>query len=215
MIDAGRGVQARPDLVAPFDVRRKRAQRHVDDRRADGRHPPLAEHGLGANEVVVARVLDVGAPGRLRELAVVAVADRAARRGRGHERAAGGRHADDQPRSASRGCTLTRPAICCPELSSLKEGIRKRAGRDGHGGVDDVRRRVHLHAGVPAEPAGERQAVVGHRVADRVARQPAAPAHREQFVRIQGQRIGAQRRQVLIGERIPDEQVVRRVRSGA
>src|SRR5215510_6221554 len=80
MVDPRGDVESWTDLVAALDVSGKSAERRVDGRRAHRRHFPLAEDGLGSDEVVRVRVLDVAAKRGLGEGAVVAVADRASGR---------------------------------------------------------------------------------------------------------------------------------------
>ena len=129
MIEPRGRVQAGPQLVAAFDRRRHGAQAARRSSAAPRALQSLSD-GLGTDEIVVARVLDVGAPGRcakspaevdaggLRRVARVRTS-RARRRRRGRARAAGA--AD------------TRPASCLPSLSSTTSGLAERAGRDRDG----------------------------------------------------------------------------------
>src|SRR6185295_15646003 len=70
---------------------------------------------------------------------------------------------------------------------------------------------VDLHAGVPPERADQRHTAIEARGAHRVPHQPAQTPLLEQFVGARRQRIGPKRREVLVGQRIPDQRVVVRV----
>ncbi len=96
MIQTCGDVQSRTDLVAAFDVRGERAERRVDDGRADRGHLPFTEDSFGSHQVVRVGVLDVAAKRGLGERAIVAVADRASRRRVRDERTASGRCPDQQ-----------------------------------------------------------------------------------------------------------------------
>ena len=126
MIDARGRVEAGPDLVAALDRRGEGAPAGRDERAPHGRQRPPAEDRFGAQEVVVARVLDVAAPRRLREVPVVPVAHRAARRGRADERAARARRADDQPGA---GMTHDASGDLLSRVVVVEQRIRDRAGR--------------------------------------------------------------------------------------
>src|SRR2546430_10932141 len=75
VIQSRRDVESRRQLVAPLHGRRHRAQRYGNRPRTHYRQPPFADDRLEPQQHVVARVLDVGSPRRLRELAVLALAD--------------------------------------------------------------------------------------------------------------------------------------------
>ncbi len=89
--------------------------------------------------------------------------------------------------------------------------VGERPGCQGDGPFRSLIRRVHLDAGIPPERVDERHAIVPRRVADGKVREPAASAHSQQFVGVRGQRVGTQRREVLIRERVANQQVVVRI----
>ena len=205
MIESGRRVQAGPDLVASLHIRGDRTQRQIQHRRAHDRHRPVADDRLEAHQIVIARVLRVGAPHGLREAAVVAVADGSARRRAADERPARRRCADQQA-----GDRVQRDPpgdlLAAVVVGEQRVGGRARGHRPG--GVDERRGRVHLHARVPPEGADERHAVVRGLIADGEAREPPAAAHPQQVVGAGGHGVGAKRRQVLVADGIADQKIV-------
>ncbi len=124
-----------------------------------------------------------------------------------------GPRAARRPRPARRpdGRRRGRPPACrrCRRATSglASEPVVTDAGR-----VGPRPSRVHLHAGVPAERGDKRHPAVGRRIAEREVRQPAAAAHPQQLVGVGRDGVRAKRGQVLIRERIADQQVVVGVR---
>ena len=209
MIEAGRDIQSRPHLVAAFGRRGDGPQRQLARGRAQQRQRPVADDGFEPEQIVVARILDVGAPRGLREILHVGFAERRADRHLTDERAAGAGPADDEAGDRMQGRRARRSAVrrcrraaagwtACPPVID--------AGR-----VDHIVAGVNLHAGVPAEGVGERHTAILAQVADRKIRQPAPAAHADQFVGADGQGIRPDGGQVLIRQRIADERVVRGV----
>src|SRR5260221_6982667 len=88
MVESRREIETRTDLVTALDERGRGPKRKLYRRRAQQGQPPVADDGLEPDEVVVARVLDIRAPGRLRETAVRVLDPGAARRVAGDVRRA-------------------------------------------------------------------------------------------------------------------------------
>src|SRR5262245_34836566 len=97
VVEPRRRVQAGADLVSSLDERRNGSERQVDGRRRDERDPPVAHNRFEPYQVVVPRVLGVGAERRLGEAAVRLVRARAPRGFTGQVRAARGGYSENQP----------------------------------------------------------------------------------------------------------------------
>ena len=109
--------------------------------------------------------------------------------------------------SPTAGVQATRPDHWRPSLSSWTRGFERAAGhRDRR--LDAGAVRVGLDPRVPPIGADQRHAWRRLLVADGIVGAPAARAHQQQIVGGGGHCVGAERRQVLVGERDADERIV-------
>ena len=86
--------------------------------------------------------------------------------------------------------------------------MRERAGRYRTRRFKPSHRAVCLHARIPPERVCQWKPRIRRGVADRKARKPAAAAHPKQIIGTRRQRVGPERRQVLISQRVADEQII-------
>ena len=96
-------------------------------------------------------------------------------------------------------------------------GVRQRARGEARGDFGAGRRQSDLreHARVVPEHAHGGHAAIPVVRADGIMGVPPAPAHRDEIVSRPGNGVGTQGRQVLVGERIADQQVLAAVRAPA
>ncbi len=122
------------------------------------------------------------------------------------------RDADTPTATAGDGRVTTRPTSCLPPLLSCRRGSES-----------EPTVTAPVHSTMPFTPCAwtpmsHREVLIsgspgaGRGVADGKTRQPAAAAHPQQVVGVGGQRVGPNREQVLIGERLADQDVAAAVR---
>ncbi len=195
-VGAGRDVDPRRQAIAPLDPAGKRPDGVAFGRLDPEGDVPAAPDQFPSHEPVVPGVFRIRAEGGLRRTAGDvrdAVRDPLAARGGRADPQSGQRIRADAP-----GQLLA--AVVVADARARQRPVGHRDGRRERGA-----RPAGFDAGVPAEGRDERQSRFGRRRADRERRAPAPPAHAQQIVGARWHGVGPQRGQVLIRERITDE----------
>ena len=116
------------------------------------------------------------------------------------------------PQAPATGASRPVPTSCLPPLLSCTRGSES-----------EPTVTAPVHSNMPFTPCAwtpvsqrevliDRQPGSARRIADRKVRQPSAAAHPQQVVGVGRQRVGTNREQVLIGERLADQEVAAAIR---